>query len=51
MKTLTTEQMVSILKNGTIKECSEEHKRQVMAFAFGEEFMESEDKGEVKTYE
>lgn len=45
---LTEEQMISILKNGTIKECSEEHKRQVMDFAFGEEFMESEDKGALK---
>ena len=47
---LTTEQMISIMTKGTIKECSEKHKRQVMAFAFGSDFIESDNKGNIAIY-
>ena len=48
---LTQRQMIFILKNNLIDTCNEEEKRQVFNFAFGEEFMESEDKGRLKTYD
>ena len=47
---LTTEQMIEILQANKISECTPEQKAQVMAFAFGEEFMDSDKKGEVVTY-
>ena len=47
---LTTEQMVEILQANKISECTPEQKAQVMAFAFGEDFVESEDKGSVAFY-
>jgi hypothetical protein len=47
---LTQRQMIFILKNNLIDTCDEEEKRQVFNFAFGEEFMESEDKGGLKEY-
>tara|TARA_R100000406_G_scaffold50628_1_gene34286 strand:+ start:407 stop:580 length:174 start_codon:yes stop_codon:yes gene_type:complete len=47
-KKLTEEQMISILENNQIDQCSEDQKRQVMNFAFGEEFMASNDKGTLK---
>jgi DNA-directed RNA polymerase specialized sigma subunit len=47
---LTTEQMIEILENNKISECTPEQKAQVMAFAFGEDFMQSEDKGSVAFY-
>lgn len=40
--------MISILENNQIDQCSEEQRRQVMNFAFGEEFMASNDKGTLK---
>lgn len=48
---LTTEQMVEILKNNKISECTPKQKEQVMAFAFGDEFVESDKKGNIETYE
>ena len=48
---LTQGQMIFILKNNLIDTCTEEEKKQVFNFAFGEEFMESEDKGTLKKYE
>lgn len=47
---LTTEQMIEILENNKISECTPEQKAQVMAFAFGEDFMQSENKGSVAFY-
>ena len=47
---LTQRQMIFILKNNLIDTCDEEEKRQVFNFAFGDEFMESKDKGELKEY-
>ena len=48
---LTQVQMIFILKNNLIDTCTEEEKKQVFNFAFGEEFMKSEDKGRVKEYD
>ena len=42
--------MIHILENGLISSQTEEHKKQVFAFAFGDEFMESNDKGDRKLY-
>ena len=47
---LTKEQMMHILDNGLIETCSEEEKDQVNRFAFGDDFMDSDDKGSVKKY-
>ena len=47
---LTTEQMIEILENNKISECTPEQKAQVMAFAFGQDFIESNNKGEILTY-
>ena len=38
---LTEQQMIDIIKNNQIDKCSENEKKQVMIFAFGEDFMES----------
>ena len=45
---LTEEQMIEIIKNKKINECSENEKKQVMIFAFGEDFMELKGKSWVK---
>jgi len=50
VKQLTEQEMTKIIKEKTISNQTEEVKKQVMAFAFGEEFMASEDKGEKVTY-
>lgn len=50
MTKLTTAQMIEIIESKKINECTPEQKAQVMAFAFGEEFMDSEDKGSVAFY-
>ena len=47
---LTQGQMIFILKNNLIDTCTKKEKKQVFNFAFGEEFMESKDKGELKEY-
>ena len=48
--TLTKKQIIHILDNNLIDTCNKEEKKQVFNFAFGEEFMESEDKGTLKEY-
>ena len=48
---LTQGQMIFILKNNLIDTCTEEEKKQVFNFAFGDEFMKSKDKGTLKKYE
>jgi len=50
MNVLTKERMEEILDAGTIDQCTEEEKQQVMVYAFGEEFMASQDKGCLKEY-
>ena len=49
--TLSEKQIINILDNKLIDTCNEEEKKQVFNFAFGEEFMESEDKGTLIKYE
>tara|TARA_Y100000034_G_C6659461_1_gene289049 strand:+ start:160 stop:303 length:144 start_codon:yes stop_codon:yes gene_type:complete len=44
------EKMIEILENNKISECTEEEKKQIFEFAFGEDFMTSKDKGRKKTY-
>ena len=50
MNMLTTTEMDSILINKSIDSCTPQEKRQVFAYAFGEEFMASNDKGLKKQY-
>lgn len=47
---MTEAEMIAVIKGNRISECSPEEKAQVMAFAFGDEFMSSEDKGALKEY-
>lgn len=42
---LSKKEMIDIIKNKKINECSNSEKEQVMNFAFGEDFMESDNKG------
>ena len=48
---LTTDQIIEILKANKISECTPEQKAQVMDFAFGQDFMESDNKGEIFSYD
>ena len=48
---LTIKQMMHIFDNGLIETCSEEEKDQVNRFAFGDDFMDSDDKGSSYQYE
>ncbi len=50
METLTEKQIKEIIKSKKINECSECERKQVFQFAFGNEFMKSNDKGEIKIY-
>ena len=47
---LTEKQMIAILKNNLIETCSPGERIQIFNFAFGKEFIESEDKGRLKEY-
>jgi hypothetical protein len=47
---LTEQEMTSIIKDKTISEQSVEVKKQVMAFAFGKDFMASKNKGDKTLY-
>ena len=48
MEALTTSKMDQILKFKLINTCTLNEKKQVFAYAFGDEFMASDDKGELK---
>ena len=48
---LTEKQIINIVNKGFIDTCNEEEKKQVFNFVFGEDFMESVDKGKLKKYE
>ena len=48
---LTQRQMIFILINNLIDTCTKKEKKQVFNFAFGKEFMKSEDKGRLKEYD
>lgn len=50
MTKLTEAQILEIVKNKQISKCSADHKAQVMAFMFGEEYMASNDKGAKRKY-
>ena len=47
---LTENQMIAIIKDNRISKCTKAEKEQVMAFAFGEDYIESDDKGSKKIY-
>ena len=49
-KIMTDEEMVKILESGTIAALNDADKAQVMAFAFGDKFIKSINKGERVTY-
>tara|TARA_R100000781_G_scaffold17701_1_gene14001 strand:+ start:428 stop:586 length:159 start_codon:yes stop_codon:yes gene_type:complete len=48
---LTEKEMLEIQAEGRIDKCTKEEKKQVFAFFFGEDYMESEDKGSLKEVE
>ena len=50
MTNLTETQILDIVKNKKISKCSADHKAQVMAFMFGEEYIASSDKGAKRKY-
>jgi len=50
MTKLTEAQILEIVENKKISQCSADHKAQVMAFMFGEEYMASDDKGAKRKY-
>ena len=49
-KTMTNDEMINILSTGKISTLNDTDKAQVMAFAFGDEFIKSSNKGERVTY-
>tara|TARA_R110002020_G_scaffold443715_1_gene654974 strand:- start:4860 stop:5030 length:171 start_codon:yes stop_codon:yes gene_type:complete len=50
MLKLTDEQMIHIIKNKLISTQTEAVKKQVFEFAYGAEYMASNDKGDIKIY-
>jgi hypothetical protein len=47
---MTKKQIIHILENKLISKCTPKEKEQVFNFAFGEDFMQSNDKGSKKQY-
>ena len=47
---LTEKKIIEILENNSIENCTKSEKSQVFKYAFGEEFMDSDDKGTLKQY-
>jgi hypothetical protein len=47
---LTEKQIIAIVDNKLISSCNDEAKKQVFAFMFGEEYIASNDKGQIKEY-
>ena len=47
---LTETQMIKIIKENKISTLSEQQKKQVFSFAFGDDYMKSKNKGSKKTY-
>tara|TARA_R100000406_G_scaffold90027_1_gene76525 strand:+ start:1480 stop:1641 length:162 start_codon:yes stop_codon:yes gene_type:complete len=47
---LTEKQMLEIQAEGRIDKCTKEEKKQIFNFFFGEDYMESDDKGSLKIY-
>lgn len=50
MNKLSTDEIIEILENNQISQCSADEKAQVMDFAFSRDFMDSNEKGEKKEY-
>lgn len=50
MANLSEKQMITILKNKAIKTCSDDERKQVMKFAFGDDYIKSNNKGKKKLY-
>ena len=50
MKKLTEKQIQEIIDNKMIDYCTKDERSQVMAYAFGEDFMASKNKGKKITY-
>ena len=48
---MTKKEMIHIIENKLIDTLSTSDKEKIYNFAFGEEFMSSKDKGEIKIYE
>jgi hypothetical protein len=49
-KKLSEKEMTEIMQKGTINNYSAAERKQVFEFAFGKEYMESDDKGKLKKY-
>ena len=47
---MTINEMIKVLSSGTISTLNDADKAQVMAFAFGDEFIKSSNKGQGVTY-
>ena len=47
---MTKRNIERILNNNLIDSCTEQEKKEVFNYAFGIEFMNSNDKGAIKTY-
>jgi hypothetical protein len=47
---MTISEMIKVLESGKISALNDTDKAQVMAFAFGDEFIKSSNKGERVTY-
>tara|TARA_Y100000004_G_C8781638_1_gene355256 strand:+ start:201 stop:380 length:180 start_codon:yes stop_codon:yes gene_type:complete len=52
MNKLSEQEIIKIIRQGKISDCNKYEKSQVMAFAFGEEYMRQTDemKGTLQTY-
>lgn len=48
---MTEEKMKEIIREGKILECNFEERKQIFNFAFGSEYMNSDDKGTLKQYQ
>jgi len=48
---LTEKQMLEIQAEGRIDKCTKEEKKQIFNFFFGEDYMESDDKGSLKLFD
>ena len=49
-KLLTENEMIAVITNKTINEQTALHRAQIMRFAFGDDYMASNDKGSKVTY-
>ena len=49
-KKLSEKEIINILENKSINKCSKSERKQVISYAFGEDFIDSNDKGSLKEY-